>query len=62
MERDMAGGRSRQEEHQRLMEEAEKLPGVADVLEAYGRMKEFAGVRIGQVVPPVTYSTGGNEE
>lgn len=52
---------SRQKEQERLLEEAKKMPGVADALEAYGRIREPAGVRINRVVGRISYSTGGNE-
>lgn len=50
---------ARQEEQQRLLEQARRQPGVADAIEAYGRL---AGVTEGyrRDVTMIRFSTGGN--
>lgn len=46
-------------EYERLMAEASRQPGVAEVLEVYGRLAPYAPLPV--VAQPATrYATGGN--
>ncbi len=51
--------RGRQGEQRRLLEQAQREPGVADAIEAYGRL---AGIAAGyrREVTMIRFSTGGN--
>lgn len=49
----------RQNEQERLVEEASKLPGVADAVAVYGRIHALS-VPVVQAVPTMVYATGGN--
>lgn len=51
---------TRQEEQKTILEEAEQAPGVAEVIEVYGHIAPFAGLRIVQPGPMMGYATGGN--
>jgi hypothetical protein len=47
------------EEHERLMAEAAHQPGLAEVLEVYGRLAPYAPPPV-PVQPVTRYATGGN--
>ncbi len=49
----------RQEQQANLVEQGEKLPGVAEAMAAYQRFAPYAP-RAVPSSPPVVYSTGGN--
>lgn len=57
--RTVAPLQGRQEEYQRLLEQAKREPGVADAIEAYGRLAGVAG-GFRQKVTTIRFSTGGN--
>lgn len=50
---------SLQQEQKRLMKEAAKQPGVAEAIEAYGRLARYGG-SIRSDLPAIKYGTGGN--
>jgi hypothetical protein len=50
---------SNQEEQRRLLKEATKRPGVAEAIEAYGRLARYGG-SIRTDLPSLRYGTGGN--
>ena len=49
----------RQEAHQRLLEQAQREPGVADAIDAYRRLAGVAG-GFRREVTTIRFSTGGN--
>lgn len=50
----------RQAAQRELVERGQKIPGVAEAIEVYGKLERYAGVRIGQAVPRIRHATGGN--
>jgi hypothetical protein len=54
--------RSRQDELDELIESARKLPGVAEVVDTYGKLMKATEHGFGLVTVPdtVSYATGGN--
>lgn len=50
---------SPQDEQKRLMKEASKHPGVAEVIDAYGRLARYGGT-ISNGLPAIRYGRGGN--
>jgi hypothetical protein len=50
---------ARQDEQRRLLEQARREPGVADALEAYGRLAGVADA-FRREVTTIRFSTGGN--
>lgn len=51
---------TRQEAQQRALEQAQKAPGVREVLQVYGQISYMTGTRIVQNEPALMYATGGN--
>jgi hypothetical protein len=49
----------RQEEQQQLLKEAERRPGVAELLAAYGALARYGGT-VRSELPVIRYATGGN--
>lgn len=43
-----------------LLEEAEKIPGVAEVAELYGRLAPYTGVQVQFVTTTTRFDTGAN--
>ena len=58
-------GRGQSSERQRaqrdLMDRAQKIPGVAEVIAAYGRLQPYVHSPTGVTAPPMRYATGGNQ-
>lgn len=52
-------GRRLRDRHERLLEEGTRLPGVAEVLEVYGRLAPYTSAPVNARVP-TRYATGGN--
>jgi hypothetical protein len=50
---------SRQEQHEALLRQARERPGVAEVIDLYGRFTKYT-LQQGPGVPLVRHSTGGN--
>ncbi len=50
---------TRQDQQANLVEQGEKLPGVAEAMAAYQRFAPYAPQAM-VTSPPVVYSTGGN--
>jgi hypothetical protein len=50
---------SQQDEQKRLMKQAAKQSGVAETIEAYGRLARYGG-SIKSDLPVIRYGTGGN--
>ena len=50
---------SRQAQQEALLRQAKERPGVAEVIDLYGRLTKYS-LHQGPVVPLVRHSTGGN--
>jgi hypothetical protein len=59
-EADVARPGSRQDLQRSLVDAAERLPGVADIVETYGRLEPHVGRIAAAVYPSIQYATGGN--
>ncbi len=57
---DEVAGDSRQEQQESLVEQGEKLPGVAEAMAAYRRFAPYVPPTAAPSSVPVVYSTGGN--
>ncbi len=57
---DMQGEVSNQEIQRKLMEQAQKLPGVADVVEAYEKLVAYTQLYMNVQPSQVKSATGGN--
>jgi hypothetical protein len=57
---DKVAGESRQEQQANLVEQGEKLPGVAEAMVAYRRFAPHVPPTAAPSSAPVVYSTGGN--
>lgn len=53
------GATSRQEAQKQLIKEARTIPGVEDVLKAYGKLERYAGAQM-RAESPAFFATGGN--
>lgn len=53
-------GRSMQDEHTSLLEQAKSLPGVVELTEMYGRIEAFDRYDVNTTATHVTYGVGGN--
>lgn len=51
-----------QELQKQLVEQATKIPGVAEALEAYGAAERFAAYAPTPAAPAVRHATGGNQQ
>ncbi|MDP8991575.1 MAG: hypothetical protein M3N31_00705 [Actinomycetota bacterium] len=51
---------SNQEDQQALVEQAQQLPGVQEVIETYGKLAPFVGAQVRHQTTAVSYATGGN--
>lgn len=49
----------RQEKQQQLLREADRRPGVAELLAAYGALARYGGT-VSNELPVIRYATGGN--
>jgi hypothetical protein len=57
---DKVPGDSRQEQQANLVEQGEKLPGVAEAMTAYRKFAPHVPATTAPSSAPVVYSTGGN--
>lgn len=54
------GGASRHDQQEQLVQEAERLPGVAEIFEVYRTLRPFHDLPQPAPVEQVAYATGGN--